>query len=158
MYLPGLSASDPAGRAGHTHLPTVFRDGAARYADAVGRQKLTERTVAERMRPVLGIDERAQFIFNCLGADRPAVLRTFDKEITQRIDAVRAWLRDLRTAYYNIPGTVPSPRDYPAGCRFSPRCAHSADRCRTERPPLYEMPDGRRARCFLCEEGGKRLD
>ena len=61
-------------------------------------------------------------------------------------------------ALYNIPGTVPSPRDYPAGCRFSPRCAHSADRCRTERPPLYEMPDGRRARCFLCEEGGKRLD
>ena len=61
-------------------------------------------------------------------------------------------------ALYNIPGTVPSPRDYPAGCRFSPRCAHCADRCRTERPPLYEMPDGRRARCFLCEEGGKRLD
>ena len=61
-------------------------------------------------------------------------------------------------ALYNIPGTVPSPKDYPAGCRFSPRCAHSADRCRTERPPLYEMPDGRRARCFLCEEGGKRLD
>ena len=61
-------------------------------------------------------------------------------------------------ALYNIPGTVPSPKDYPAGCRFSPRCAHSTDRCRTERPPLYEMPDGRRARCFLCEEGGKRLD
>ena len=61
-------------------------------------------------------------------------------------------------ALYNIPRTVPSPRDYPGGCRSSPRCAHCADRCRTERPPLYEMPDGRRARCFLCEEGGKRLD
>lgn len=61
-------------------------------------------------------------------------------------------------ALYSIPGTLPGPKNYPAGCRFSPHCSHCTDRCRTGHPPLYELPDGRRARCFLREEGGKRLD
>jgi oligopeptide/dipeptide ABC transporter ATP-binding protein len=29
-----------------------------------------------------------------------------------------------------IPGVVPNPADFPAGCRFHPRCAHVVDDCR----------------------------
>jgi len=54
---------------------------------------------------------------------------------------------------YNIPGTVPSPKDYPKGCRFAPRCAYASERCQAERPPLYDMPDGRRVRCFRYKGG-----
>jgi oligopeptide/dipeptide ABC transporter ATP-binding protein len=51
-----------------------------------------------------------------------------------------------------IPGQVPSPRNYPAGCHFCDRCPHAFDRCRVEKPSLYAS-GGRWARCFLVEEG-----
>jgi oligopeptide/dipeptide ABC transporter ATP-binding protein len=47
-----------------------------------------------------------------------------------------------------IPGTVPDPLELPQGCRFSDRCPQRFDRCAVE-PPLFELPGGRRARCWL---------
>jgi peptide/nickel transport system ATP-binding protein len=35
-----------------------------------------------------------------------------------------------------IPGSMPAAHEFPAGCRFHPRCAQSSARCATERPPL----------------------
>lgn len=35
-----------------------------------------------------------------------------------------------------IEGSVPAPRDYPAGCRFAPRCPRASDRCRIISPYL----------------------
>jgi len=46
-----------------------------------------------------------------------------------------------------IPGMVPGIADRPAGCLFSPRCRFADDRCRTERPALFDIDDGK-ARCF----------
>jgi oligopeptide/dipeptide ABC transporter ATP-binding protein len=48
----------------------------------------------------------------------------------------------------SIPGTIPSPRDWPAGCRFHPRCPHAQPDCRSIEP--VEMPaesPGRTVRC-----------
>lgn len=50
---------------------------------------------------------------------------------------------------YTIKGSVPSPDSYPEGCRFFPRCDRACERCRAERPPLMELEDGRRVRCWL---------
>ncbi|TNM63747.1 ABC transporter ATP-binding protein [Aliirhizobium smilacinae] len=47
-----------------------------------------------------------------------------------------------------IPGTVPHPRDLPEGCAFSPRCSHAAADCRSGRPNLSAMDDGRLLSCF----------
>ena len=45
-----------------------------------------------------------------------------------------------------IPGAVPSPRDWPAGCRFEPRCTICAGearaQCRRAMPPLKEVRPG----------------
>lgn len=46
-----------------------------------------------------------------------------------------------------IPGMVPGIADRPAGCLFSPRCRFADDRCRAERPALFEVDNGK-ARCF----------
>ena len=47
----------------------------------------------------------------------------------------------------DIPGTVPSPDAWPAGCAFAPRCALADARCHTEPPP--ERVDGERmSRCW----------
>jgi oligopeptide/dipeptide ABC transporter ATP-binding protein len=51
-----------------------------------------------------------------------------------------------------IRGIVPSPLEWPAGCRFAPRCDYAFDRCLSEDPPLYPVPPQESA-CFLCERG-----
>ncbi|WP_416067547.1 ABC transporter ATP-binding protein [Rhizobium sp. ZK1] len=46
-----------------------------------------------------------------------------------------------------IPGTVPNPKDLPQGCSFSPRCSRAVEACRSERPPLVSLDDGRKLAC-----------
>jgi len=53
-----------------------------------------------------------------------------------------------------IPGTLPDPRNFPAGCRFAPRCPLVWDRCRQAEPPLFAPAPDRRVRCWLHESGG----
>jgi peptide/nickel transport system ATP-binding protein len=48
----------------------------------------------------------------------------------------------------DIPGTVPSLLEMPAGCRFAPRCALAMPKCRTAPPPLERMANGQRVACF----------
>ncbi|MEU8822580.1 ABC transporter ATP-binding protein [Streptomyces sp. NPDC048636] len=42
---------------------------------------------------------------------------------------------------YAIKGLPPSLLTVPTGCPFHPRCPRAQEICRTERPPLYEVPD-----------------
>jgi peptide/nickel transport system ATP-binding protein len=52
-----------------------------------------------------------------------------------------------------IPGTVPSPAAWPAGCRFRPRCPQAFEPCGRE-PPIHDVGPGQRMRCWL--EDGER--
>lgn len=47
-----------------------------------------------------------------------------------------------------IPGSVPHPRNFPAGCRFYPRCLHAKKKCLSQQPGLIEIDDGRFVACF----------
>jgi peptide/nickel transport system ATP-binding protein len=51
-----------------------------------------------------------------------------------------------------IPGTVPPPTAWPAGCRFRDRCQYAWERCEREHPPLYQIGGGHVSRCHLAEE------
>ena len=51
-----------------------------------------------------------------------------------------------------IRGMVPSPLDWPDGCRFAPRCDYVFDRCATEDPRLLQAGNQESA-CWLCESG-----
>jgi oligopeptide/dipeptide ABC transporter ATP-binding protein len=55
-----------------------------------------------------------------------------------------------------IPGVVPRASDWPAGCRFHPRCALAWERCGSELPTLAEESAARRVRCWLLEEPQRR--
>jgi peptide/nickel transport system ATP-binding protein len=55
-----------------------------------------------------------------------------------------------------IPGTVPAPTEWPAGCRFRDRCPYSWDRCASEHPPLYQIGTGHVSRCHLAVEPERR--
>jgi oligopeptide/dipeptide ABC transporter ATP-binding protein len=48
-----------------------------------------------------------------------------------------------------IPGVVPRPDAWPAGCRFSTRCPRVIDVCRERMPELLPLADGRLARCHV---------
>jgi oligopeptide/dipeptide ABC transporter ATP-binding protein len=48
-----------------------------------------------------------------------------------------------------IPGMVPSPMNWPTGCRFRDRCARADARCAEQQPPLIEIEARHRVACFL---------
>jgi peptide/nickel transport system ATP-binding protein len=47
-----------------------------------------------------------------------------------------------------IEGTVPSPNNQPAGCRFAPRCPFADLRCRQQPPPLRDVAPGHQVACW----------
>lgn len=55
-----------------------------------------------------------------------------------------------------IPGTVPRLGNYPAGCRFAPRCAIARPECSQKMPELSEVEKGRWVRCPFWTEPAER--
>lgn len=51
-----------------------------------------------------------------------------------------------------IRGTVPTLRDMPQGCKFSPRCPYANQICRNERPTLQTITADRQAACWHTSE------
>ncbi len=53
-----------------------------------------------------------------------------------------------------IPGNVPSPLNFPTGCRFRDRCSRASSACSLE-PPLHVVGDGHEVRCHHPYQGGE---
>ncbi len=51
-----------------------------------------------------------------------------------------------------IGGSVPSPRMWPTGCHFAPRCPLAVDACRAAPVPMVHLGDGRASRCIRIEK------
>ena len=51
---------------------------------------------------------------------------------------------------YSIEGQPPALWDLPEGCRFAPRCAYAADRCRGEYPPTFNVSKNGAAHTAAC--------
>jgi len=47
-----------------------------------------------------------------------------------------------------IPGTVPTPGNFPKGCGFHPRCPYAKEICEAKRPPEFEVEPGHYAACW----------
>ncbi len=61
-------------------------------------------------------------------------------------------LGETRESLRVIPGSVPDPARFPAGCRFHPRCPFADARCRGEEPPLVTFDGGHQSRCWRAGE------
>jgi len=60
-----------------------------------------------------------------------------------------------RKRLQGIPGIAPSPLEWPAGCRFHPRCKHVMEVCEHEEPPMREIRRGRLVACHLYRGQGR---
>ena len=52
-----------------------------------------------------------------------------------------------------IEGVVPGLFEMPKGCRFAPRCKYCTQRCLEEDPPLVDIGDNHKVRCFNAANG-----
>ena len=58
-------------------------------------------------------------------------------------------LESAADALTPIPGGVPLPDEWTAGCRFQPRCAEALTKCATLEPPVVPIAPGETSRCWL---------
>ena len=52
---------------------------------------------------------------------------------------------------HSIKGSIPSPGEFPPGCRFSNRCEYAEGRCFEAEPPLFSVSDSHASACFMRE-------
>jgi peptide/nickel transport system ATP-binding protein len=78
--------------------------------------------------------------------DRPA--HPYTEALLSAIPVPRARGAESRERII-LKGDLPSPLDPPAGCKFSTRCPIVGERCRSERPQLRPLPDGRSVACHF---------
>ncbi|MCY4088021.1 MAG: ABC transporter ATP-binding protein [Actinomycetia bacterium] len=69
-----------------------------------------------------------------------APLHHYTSGLIGSVDSLARRTRPLLT----IPGTVPHPQDFPAGCRFAPRCHAATEACSEPRPAV----EGGRSRAW----------
>ena len=79
-------------------------------------------------------------------------LHPYTAALIQSVPRLQAGARRLTA----IPGTVPQPGQYSAGCRFYPRCPQARPPCDTQPPELREVKPGRWVRSWYVagEESG----
>ncbi|WP_281869619.1 ABC transporter ATP-binding protein [Brevibacillus parabrevis] len=56
---------------------------------------------------------------------------------------------------YSIAGSVPTPEEYPQGCRFAPRCDKAMPVCLEQNPQLLAVDQASDCRCWLYQEHTK---
>jgi len=57
-------------------------------------------------------------------------------------------LKERKDTLQTIEGVVPSPKQFPSGCRFNPRCSFATATCQTDVPPVIEVDAGHSVRCW----------
>jgi peptide/nickel transport system ATP-binding protein len=84
------------------------------------------------------------------------VVSVFDAALhpyAQRLISSIPSLSDRRRRIEGIPGLAPSPRAWPTGCRFHPRCGQAMPICQAQPPELTTRPSGHRVSCHLYGTG-----
>ncbi len=85
--------------------------------------------------------------------DVNSVMRTPRHPYTKGLMAAIPRLRGETRKLAYIPGNIPNMMNPPAGCRFSPRCAHACAACREWEPQMVECGENHVVACYAVAEG-----
>jgi peptide/nickel transport system ATP-binding protein/oligopeptide transport system ATP-binding protein len=68
-------------------------------------------------------------------------------------------IHEDRDELLTIEGSVPSPYNMPAGCRFASRCPFQQPICQAQKPELIKVKDGSKVRCWMYSDQwtGKKI-
>ena len=100
---------------------------------------------------VAEVAERVIVMYAGQVVETAAVPRIFEAPSHPYTEALLAALPERNVGQRRLKslgGVVPGAFDRPAGCLLSPRCPYVQERCRVERPALFEL-EASRARCFF---------
>ena len=100
---------------------------------------------------VAEVAERVIVMYAGQVVEESAVPRIFETPGHPYTEALLAALPERnvgRRRLKSLGGVVPGAFDRPGGCLLSPRCPYVQERCRAERPALFELAASR-ARCFF---------
>ncbi|MBI9076888.1 MAG: ABC transporter ATP-binding protein [Desulfatibacillum sp.] len=75
-------------------------------------------------------------------------LHPYTRALLRSVPVLDGEDRELAT----IEGQVPSPLNYPPGCRFHDRCPHAVEQCKKQSPELRTLSTGKKAACFFAEQ------
>jgi oligopeptide/dipeptide ABC transporter ATP-binding protein len=71
---------------------------------------------------------------------------------TQGLLAAIPSIEEDKEELFSIPGVVPRFSAPVTQCRFAGRCAFAFDKCVASEPPLFDLGQGHKAKCWLLEE------
>jgi peptide/nickel transport system permease protein len=100
---------------------------------------------------VADLCERAVVMYAGQVIERAGVARVFQEPLHPYTAALLAADPHNTTAdgvLATIPGTVPAPGSWPAGCHFHPRCRHATADCARATIPVVKRCEGRETRCI----------
>jgi dipeptide transport system ATP-binding protein len=100
---------------------------------------------------VAEVAERVIVMYAGQVVEEATVPRIFEAPSHPYTEALLAALPERnvgRRRLQSLGGVVPGAFDRPGGCLLAPRCPYAQERCRTERPGLFEL-GASRARCFF---------
>lgn len=95
--------------------------------------------------------------------ERGSVFNIFDKKAhpyTEGLFASRPSIHKPKEKLHCIKGRVPSPDQFPKGCRFQPRCPYAMEKCSRPSMPFYEVDDNKhhKALCVLYDQSEKSAE
>ena len=64
-------------------------------------------------------------------------------------------IKNRKDKLYSIKGVIPSPKEFPNGCRFNNRCEYVFDKCFDESPEFTQLTDGHYSACYKANELNK---
>lgn len=75
---------------------------------------------------------------------------------TQGLLASIPSIEEDKEELYSIPGSVPRLTAPVTHCRFAGRCPHTFSKCEEIEPPLLDLGNGHKAKCWLLEDKARR--
>jgi oligopeptide/dipeptide ABC transporter ATP-binding protein len=75
---------------------------------------------------------------------------------TQGLLASIPSIEEDKEELYSIPGSVPRLTAPVTHCRFAGRCPHTFSKCEESEPPLLDLGNGHKAKCWLLEDTAGR--